>query len=120
MITNFRKIQMLEIQPLVPLLFLTIVILISIFLVSPTEASETGIEVIVSGLEKGDVITLSLMPEPESDTKNVVTIFEKSIEGSGNDKLNINIPINFPDGYYQVLLEDSSKYFRDPKGYFFR
>ncbi|GAB4579159.1 MAG: hypothetical protein Fur0022_18970 [Anaerolineales bacterium] len=59
------------------------------------------------------------MPELEGNGISPV-LFEQSVQGNGQNRLTVNIPMDVSDGYYRLILEGSSKYFRDPKGYFFQ
>lgn len=97
-----------------------IIMLILVFATSKTEASIPTVTVTINTLEKDDVVTLRLMPEVEGTiSAEVLPLFEQSVRGNGKN-IQVQMPTNLPDGYYQLLLQGSSNYFRDPKGYFFQ
>ena len=84
---------------------------------TPIGASNIQMTVTVNGLEKGEEAVLRLLPEP--DTAEVV-LFEQTIRSDGEGSITVDIHTSLKDGYYQLLLEASGKYFREPKGYSFQ
>jgi len=71
----------------------------------------------ITGLEQGEEAVLRIGTETASlDIESA--LFEYQIKGTGGS-LTENISPILEDGYYLLLLEAPSQYFREPKGYSF-
>jgi hypothetical protein len=79
---------------------------------------DNSITVTISGLENGDQATLALSPEGTTQASTFNS--RQLIESKGDSSITIEVPSQLADGYYQLLLETTDKYFRDPKGYYFQ
>jgi hypothetical protein len=73
--------------------------------------------VTIIGLDKGDSIKLTILPEVASSESK--TYLEKTIVKNGTENATVDMSCSLEDGYYQMLLTTSDKYFCEPKGYFF-
>ena len=83
-----------------------------------TEVNSIQMTATVNGLEKGETATLRLLLDTDDEIEKA--FLEKTIEGNGDRGTTVNISTNLKDGYYQLLIEAPSKYFRSPKGYCFQ
>ena len=70
----------------------------------------------INGLEKGEEALLTISHEGSTASKEL--FFKRDVISEGK-AITVDIAANLEDDYYQLLLEASDKYFRDPKGYFF-
>jgi len=71
----------------------------------------------IDGLAKGDKATLEI--SPEGDTSREAVIVSKTVSGDGRATA-VTLSADLKDGFYQLTIEATDKYFRDPKGYFFK
>jgi len=86
---------------------------------SPPSSSTGNIRVTatINGLEKADEATLTISHEGSAASEEF--FFKRDVISDGKKAITVDIAANLEDGFYQLLLEASEKYFRDPKGYFF-
>ena len=71
---------------------------------------------LINGLEAGDKAILDISPEGEMSHENAIV--SKTVVGDGQ-VLYVTLSADLTDGSYQVAIDATSKYFREPRGYFF-
>lgn len=84
---------------------------------SPDNTDNIRMSVTITGLEKGEKATLTILPE--ITTTDEKPFFMETVKSDGEGSLTVDVGTSLKDGYYQLLLEAPDKYFREPKGYLF-
>lgn len=85
--------------------------------ITSTPASLDNLRVTISGLQKEDVATVTLLPE--SDSNDSEPILKNTVIGNGNGDIFIDMSSPLSDGYYRLDIETQNKYFREPKAWLF-
>jgi hypothetical protein len=86
---------------------------------STTVVGINSYAITVNGLEKGDVVSLVLAPLGSPVDKIDGALISKVIIGN-NSMQEVDMFTTLKDGDYQLILLASDKYFREPRGYFFK
>lgn len=80
-------------------------------------SNDINVSVTVNGLEDEEKAVLLLSPEMDESPDSIIA--KQVIAGKG-DSVVTNFTFNIKDGNYQLVLDTSDKYYRDPKGYLFK
>ncbi|MBI4284306.1 MAG: hypothetical protein HY670_00175 [Chloroflexi bacterium] len=78
----------------------------------------SGIQIVtmIKGLEAGDKAILDVSTEGEMSHENAIA--SKTVVGDGK-VMYVTLSADLKDGSYQVAIDATDKYFRQPRGYFF-